>query len=145
MELAGYGGLFLAAFLAATILPSSSEIVLVGLLAIGDYSPWLLVAVASIGNLLGAIMNYYIGRGIERFRDKKWFPGNETSLARAQSWFNHYGKWSLLLSWVPMIGDALTLVAGLMRVPLPLFMLLVGSAKTMRYIVVTIITLYFTT
>lgn len=142
MDPAAFGGLFAASFLAATVLPSSSEIVLVGLLATGKFSAWHLLAVASIGNILGAILNYYIGRGVEHYRDRKWFPVTEAGMARAQRWYDKWGRWSLLFSWVPMGGDALTVIAGVMRERLPAFILLVGVAKTARYIAVILFFLF---
>jgi membrane protein YqaA with SNARE-associated domain len=140
-DLAAYAGLFLSALAAATILPMQSEAVLVGLL-LADYSPWLLVTVASVGNVLGAAINWLLGRGIERFRDRPWFPASHAGLQRAQSWYRRYGKWSLLLSWVPMIGDPLTVVAGVLREPFLVFLLLVAVAKTGRYLVLAAITLH---
>lgn len=137
---ATYAGLFLAALAAATILPMQSEAVLVGLL-LADYPPWRLVAVASVGNVLGSVINWCLGRMIERFRDRPWFPANKTALERAQRWYRRYGKWSLLLSWMPIIGDPLTVVAGVMRESLPIFLLLVTIAKVGRYVALTLITL----
>ncbi len=132
--------LFMAAFAAATILPAQSEAVLVGLILKGGHPVWLLVAVASLGNILGSIINWVLGRGIERFRDRRWFPIRRQALERAQGWYRRYGKWSLLGSWLPIIGDPLTVVAGVMREPLPVFILLVAVAKTVRYAVLAAIT-----
>ncbi|MDO9412871.1 MAG: YqaA family protein [Pseudolabrys sp.] len=142
IDLAAYGGLFAAAFIAATILPMQSEAALVGLLLSG-YSPWLLLLIASVGNVLGSVVNWLLGRGIERFRDRRWFPANQAALDRAQGWYRRYGKWSLLLSWVPVVGDPLTVVAGVMREPFPVFLLLVTIAKVGRYVVLTVVTLGF--
>jgi len=133
-DLAIYAGLFLTALAAATIVPMQSEAALVGLL-LADYSPWLLVAVASVGNVLGSVVNWLLGRGIERFRDRSWFPASAAGLDRARRWYRRYGKWSLLLSWLPVFGDPLTVVAGVMREPFPVFLLLVAVAKTGRYLV----------
>jgi membrane protein YqaA with SNARE-associated domain len=139
-DIAAWGGLFLAALVAATIFPGQSEAVLVGLL-LADHSPVALVAVASLGNVLGSVINWLLGRGIERFRGHRWFPASETSLERARAWYLRYGKWSLLFSWVPIVGDPLTVVAGVLREPLPVFLLLVTIAKMGRYIVLTAVTL----
>lgn len=130
-----YAGLFAAAFLAATIFPAQSEAVLAGLILTGDYPVAILLAVASLGNVLGAVMNWFLGRGIERFKGRRWFPAKPDTMARAQAWYQRYGKWSLLLSWVPIIGDPLTLVAGVMREPFPVFLALVTIAKVGRYLV----------
>lgn len=140
-DLAAYGGLFLIAFLAATILPAQSEIGLAGLILSGDYSIALLIAVASLGNTLGAVVNWVFGCGIERFRDRKWFPAKPQQLDKAVGWYHRYGRWSLLLSWMPFIGDPLTLAAGVLREPFWSFFAIVAFAKTARYIVVTAITL----
>lgn len=141
-DLAVYAGLFATALIAASILPMQSEAALVALLLSG-YSPWALLIVASIGNVLGSVINWLLGRGIERFRDRRWFPANEAALDRAQGWYQRYGKWSLLMSWAPVIGDPLTMIAGVMREPLPVFLLLVTIAKVTRYAVLTVATLGF--
>lgn len=98
-DLAAYFGLFVAAFAAATILPLQSEAVLVGLLLSGYYPTALLIAVASAGNVLGATVNWLLGIGIERFKERPWFPVTKERLAQAQHWYQRYGKWSLLGSW----------------------------------------------
>lgn len=142
-DLAVYAGLFMAALAASDcILPMQSEAVLVGLL-LADYSPWLLITVASVGNVLGSVINWLLGRGIERFRDRPWFPASGAKLERAQHWYRRYGKWSLLLSWAPIIGDPLTVVAGVLREPFPMFLLLVTIAKIGRYLVLAAATLGF--
>lgn len=135
------GGLFAIAFVAATILPAQSEAALVALLLAGNIPPWLLIAVASAGNVLGAVVNWFLGRGIDQFRDRPWFPASEKQLERATSWYQRWGRWSLLLSWLPIGGDALTVVAGVLREPLWSFVALVTVAKTGRYIVLAAITL----
>ncbi len=137
-DLAAYGGLFLAAFVAATLLPAQSEAVLVGLILSGNHPVWLLVAVASVGNVLGSVVNWVLGRGIERFRHARWFPVSERSLDRAENWYRRWGKWSLLLSWAPIVGDPLTVVAGVLRVPLRIFLPLVILAKAGRYCVLAL-------
>ena len=139
-HLGAYGGLFIAAFFAATILPAQSEAGLAALILASPASVILLVATASLGNVLGSMLNWYLGRGINRFTGKRWLPIN-VQLSRATSWYTRYGRWSLLLSWVPVIGDPLTLVAGIMREPLLRFLLFVGIAKTGRYIVVALLAL----
>lgn len=136
-----YGALFLSAFIAATLLPAASEAVLVGLLVAGQQPVAGLLLAAGIGNVLGSVVNWALGRWIALFQDKPWFPIKAASLARAQAWYQRYGKWSLLLSWAPVIGDPLTIVAGIMRESFPVFMLLVTIAKFGRYLVVTAVTL----
>ncbi len=141
MNLAVYFGLFFSAFGAATLLPLQSEAVLTGLLILGKQPVWALVAVATAGNTLGAVVNWFLGRYIERWRRKPWFPVGEHKLARAQRGYHRYGRWSLLLSWMPVIGDPLTVIAGVMRQPLLSFVLIVAIAKLGRYLVVAAITL----
>lgn len=140
-DLAVYAGLFLTALAAATILPMQSEAALVGLLMTDAYPVWVLLAVASIGNVLGSVINWLLGRGVERFRGRRWFPARPAALDRAQGWYRRYGKWSLLLSWAPVIGDPLTVVAGVLREPFPIFLILVTFAKVGRYLVLTAATL----
>jgi membrane protein YqaA with SNARE-associated domain len=105
------------------------------------YLPVLLIAVASAGNTLGAVVNWLLGRGIERLSGRKWFPAKPAELARARRWYERYGRWSLLLSWVPFIGDPLTVIAGTLKEPLWSFLVLVAIAKTGRYLVVAALTL----
>jgi membrane protein YqaA with SNARE-associated domain len=143
-ELATYSGLFASAFVAATLLPAQSEAVLSALLLEGRLPALMLLAVASTGNVLGAVVNWLMGRGIERLRDRAWFPVKAAALSRAQRWYQRYGKWSLLASWVPIVGDPLTVAAGMMREPLPVFLVLVGIAKVGRYIVLAALLLHWT-
>jgi membrane protein YqaA with SNARE-associated domain len=133
--------LFATAFGAATILPMQSEALLVGLL-LADHPPVPLVATASVGNVLGSVVNWLLGRWIERFRDRWWFPARPGALARARDWYARYGRWTLLLSWMPVVGDPLTVVAGVLRERLAVFLLLVAVAKTGRYLVLALVTLH---
>lgn len=133
--------LFLTAFIAATIFPAQSEALLVALLIKTEHAPWLLVAVATVGNVLGSCVNWALGRYIEHFKDRAWFPASPQALEKAQAYYHRYGKWSLLLSWVPLIGDPITVMAGVMREKLSAFVLFVLIAKCGRYIVVTWFTL----
>jgi membrane protein YqaA with SNARE-associated domain len=134
-DLAAYLSMFSSALVAATLLPAQSEAVLVSLVLGGAQPVWALVTVASAGNVLGAVINWVLGRSIERFRDRRWFPVGPAALASAQTRYQRWGKWSLLLSWMPIIGDPLTLAAGFLREPLPVFLLFVTIAKTTRYLV----------
>lgn len=140
-ELTSYIGLFVAAFGAATLLPMQSEAVLVGMLLSDRYVVSTLLAVATVGNVLGSALNWLLGRSVERFRHKRRFPVSESKLEKAQQSYLRYGRWSLLLSWVPIIGDPLTVVAGVMREPLWSFLLIVTLAKGVRYLVLTAATL----
>ena len=130
-----YWGLFFTAFLAATLLPAQSEALLVGLILQQKYTFALLIASASLGNTLGSVVNWWLGRYVERFQHKTWFPVGEQALQRAQIRFQRYGVWTLLLSWLPIIGDHLTIIAGVMRVPFWQFLMLVALAKGGRYLV----------
>jgi membrane protein YqaA with SNARE-associated domain len=140
-DLAVYAGLFLVAMGAASLLPLQSEAALVGLLLNGSHPPWALLAVAAAGNTLGSALNWLLGRYIEHFRERRWFPATPQRLQRAQGWYHRYGRWSLLLSWLPVLGDPLTLIAGVMREPLWSFLLIVGLAKTLRYLLLAGLTL----
>ena len=132
----GYVGLFSSAFLAATILPFSSEAVLAGLTAAGGYDLVLLWGVATLGNTLGAMVNWTLGRWCLHWQGRKWFPFKEDDLDKADRWFSKWGVWSLLLSWVPIIGDPITFAAGFLRVNFWLFTVLVVIAKGGRYLAV---------
>ncbi|MBP1846718.1 membrane protein YqaA with SNARE-associated domain [Rhizobium petrolearium] len=140
-DFAAYAGLFSAAFVAATIFPMQSEAILVGLILSDRYSLAGLFLAASVGNTLGAAVNWFIGRGVEQFRDRRWFPVTPEKLDRAQVWYRKYGKWSLLLSWLPIGGDAITVAAGVLKEPLPIFLILVFIGKSIRYLVLTAATL----
>ena len=139
-HLAVYAGLFAAALAAATVLPAQSEVALVALLLAEHYPAWLLVLVASLGNTLGSTVNWALGQLLARFEHRPWFPVRRAAIARAEAWYRRYGRWSLLLSWLPVVGDPLTIVAGVLREPLPVFLLLVAVAKTSRYLAVVAIT-----
>ncbi len=133
-DLAAYGGLFLSAFLSATLLPGSSEALLSGLLVTGRGAPWLLLAAAVTGNVLGSLVNWVCGRFLAAFRDRRWFPVSPRRYEQAAGWFERYGVWSLLFAWAPVVGDPLTVIAGALRVGLLPFLLLVTIGKLARYL-----------
>lgn len=124
--------LFATAFGAATLLPFYSEVLLVAQLNRG-LDPMLLWLFATAGNTLGAVVNWVIGWHLTHYVDRRWFPVRQQALDRAQRWFQRYGTWTLLFSWAPVGGDALTVVAGIMKVRLWLFLLLVTLGKGARY------------
>lgn len=134
-------GLFLAAFVAATLLPGQSEMVLLALVYAGGHPVWLLVTVASLGNVLGSVVNWILGRFLMRFADHPRFPFTPAQIARAQGWYLRWGWVSLFGSWLPIVGDPLTLVAGILREPLWRFVLVVSAAKTGRYVILVMIAL----
>lgn len=127
-----YWSMFWTAFAAATILPFYSEVLLVGLMSSG-HEPWMLWAAATAGNTIGGVLNWFLGRFLMRFSDRRWFPVRQKDVQCAQRWFQRWGVWSLLLAWLPVGGDALTFIGGMMRVHLWLFVLLVGAGKGARY------------
>ena len=131
-----YLTLFISSFAAATILPAQSEALLAYQVLIAPDAVIKLVAVATLGNVLGATFNWWLGRLTENFRAKKWFPANEEQLRKAERLYRKYGRYSLLLSWVPIIGDPITIVAGVLREPMLSFVLLVTVAKIARYVFV---------
>jgi membrane protein YqaA with SNARE-associated domain len=131
-----YLSLFAISFLAATILPFSSELTLVGLIATSNYDNFFLLIVASLGNIFGSVVNWVLGFYSRNLTTKKWFPFKETQIERSSRWFKNFGKWSLLFAWVPIVGDPLTLVSGLLRVRFLDFIILVAIGKVSRYLVV---------
>lgn len=143
MSASVFAGLFIAAFLAATIVPFSSEVTLAAALGTSGQSWVALIAVASAGNVLGSIVNWFLGRALSNERATKLMRIDRQSLARAEAWYHKYGRWSLLMSWAPVVGDPLTIVAGFLREPLRFFIPVVIVAKTGRYLVVAAITAGF--
>ena len=131
----GYVGLFLASFLAATILPLSSEVVLSYFL-INDYDPILSVTIATTGNVLGSLVNYAIGFWGSILLIRKVLRISEDEFLRAKQRFNKYGVFSLFFAWVPIIGDPLTVVAGVLKIDIFIFLILVTTGKLIRYIII---------
>ena len=131
-----YLSLFSISFLAATILPFSSELTLAGLITTSNYDKLLLLIVASFGNILGSVVNWALGFYSRNFATNKWFPFKDKQIKNSSKWFGKFGKWSLLFAWVPIIGDPLTLVAGLLRVKFLEFLILIIIGKISRYIVI---------
>ncbi len=131
-----YLSLFFTAFISATLLPSSSELVLTAMVTQGDYLLWLLWLTATVGNVLGSCVNYWLGTQVIRFKDRKWFPVPQASIDKAQLHFKKYGVYSLLFAWLPIIGDPLTVVGGIFKVRWRTFIWLVALGKGVRYLVV---------
>ena len=131
-----YLSLFAISFLAATILPFSSELTLAGLIATSSYDNLLLLIIASLGNVLGSVVNWILGFYSRNLSKKKWFPFKDEQIEKSSKWFNKFGRWSLLFVWVPIIGDPLTLAAGLLRVKFIEFLILVTIGKVSRYLVI---------
>lgn len=142
-SLATYGALGLSAFLAATLLPAQSELGLAYLIQQNQLSVTWLIIIASFGNVLGAMVNWALGIFALSFQEKWWFPVSATQLERASHWYQRFGKWSLLLSWAPIIGDPITLVAGLLRTPFWISLLLITIAKLTRYIIIAYLALAY--
>ena len=140
-DLATYFGLFSSALLAATLFLAQSELVLAGLLLAGSQPTWALIAVATVGNVLGSAINWGLGRYLEHFQDRRWFSVKPRALDKAAGWYHRHGRWSLLLSWAPFIGDPLTLAAGVLREPFAPFLGIVTLAKLGRYLVLAAVTL----
>ena len=133
--------LFISSFISSTILPGHSEITLTTLIFLNKYNIINLVFIASLGNILGSILNWYLGFHFVKFKEKKWFPINKRQLEKASLWFLNYGKWILFLSWIPLVGDPLTVVAGVLRVPIITFLIIVSISKILRYVIVSLIAL----
>ena len=136
-----YAVLFFSALMAATILPMQSEAVLVGLLVAGQKPVAYLLIIATVGNVLGALINWGLGRVLRRFEGRSWFPASQEQMQRAQRWYLRHGRWSLLASWLPIVGDPITVVAGALRESFWPFVALVTLAKGGRYIVLAAMTL----
>jgi membrane protein YqaA with SNARE-associated domain len=131
--------LFVSAFFAATIIPAQSEAVLVGLYLTGKNNILVLLTIATIGNVLGSFVNWFLGRYLIHFKDKSWFPIKNTLIHKATGFYQKYGVWTLLLAWLPIIGDPLTLIAGVFRINIVLFLMLVTIGKAARYLVLLMI------
>jgi len=135
----GYLSLFTISFLAATILPFSSELMLASMLSIENYNRTLLITFSSLGNILGSVFNWVLGFYFIKLQNKKWFPFNQEQILKSSQWFEKYGKWSLLFAWVPIIGDPLTFVAGTMKTKFFIFLILVGIGKISRYLFISLL------
>ncbi|MDO5666482.1 MAG: YqaA family protein [Alcaligenaceae bacterium] len=133
---------FSTAFVAATLLPAQSEAVLLGMLHLSQQSVFLLVLFASLGNVLGSVLNWYLGTQIQRFKDRPWFPVSAARLEQAQGYYQRYGSWILLLSWLPIIGDPITLVSGVLKENFYRFLIFVTIAKAGRYIIISLAYFY---
>ena len=140
-SLEAYSSLFISSFLSSTILPGHSEIILTTFILLQKYSQFLLIFFASFGNILGSVINWYLVFYITKFVNKSWFPFKKKQLDKASLWYLKYGKWSLFFSWVPIIGDPLTIVAGIFQVPLIIFIIIVSISKVLRYIFIGYIAL----
>ena len=134
-----YLSLFALSFFVATIIPFGSEAYLASLIILNKYNILLLLFSASLGNILGSVFNWVCGYYSVYFIKKKWFPINQTKIDKASSFFSKYGKWSLLLSWVPFIGDPITFVAGSLRYSFFPFLLLVSIGKIGRYVCICLL------
>jgi len=136
-----YSGLFLSSFLAATLLPLSSELVLGALLKQG-FNPLFILIVATFGNVLGSVVNYGLGAFGGRLILHKWWRMPDPEIQRAEKRFQKFGIFSLLLAWVPVIGDPLTVAAGVLKINFFLFLLLVGLGKGLRYMAIYLAVLW---
>ena len=136
-----YLAVFLSAFVAATLLPAQSEAVLSFYILSAPQTVFALILVATVGNVLGSVVNWVVGFYATRFQNRKWFPATPSQMQRAEKFYRKYGRYSLLLGWVPFIGDPITVIAGVLREPIFSFLLLVTIAKSARYIALSLIVL----
>jgi membrane protein YqaA with SNARE-associated domain len=125
--------MFVSAFGAATLLPLASEAVFVAQIKAGTADVISLFIVATLGNVAGSVFNWWLGLHVRRFETRRWFPFSKTDIDRAAIRFKRYGIWSLAFAWLPVIGDPLTLIAGVLCVPLQVFLPLVLLGKAARY------------
>ncbi|WP_163578082.1 YqaA family protein [Halomonas faecis] len=130
--------LFVVSLVSATLLPGGSEVWLARLWCRGEHV-LMLWAVATFGNTLGSLINVTLGRYARRFQDRRWFPASREGLVRAERWYRRFGEWSLLASWAPIVGDPLTVLAGVLRLPWWRALLLIALAKGSRYAVVLLL------
>ena len=130
--------LFLVALASATLLPGGSEIWLARLWCLGEPVVWLWV-VATLGNTLGSLVNVWMGRYARRFQHRRWFPATPEGLAKAERWYHRLGEASLLLSWLPVVGDPLTVLAGVFRLPWWRAVVWILVAKGGRYALVLLL------
>lgn len=135
--------LFFSALISATLFPGGSEALLIALIN-EDNAVVLLVVVASIGNTIGSLINWWLGVKLETYHDRTWFPVSQRHLEKAKQHFHRYGEWSLLLSWLPVIGDPLTVAAGVLKTPFIRFLIYIAIAKTSRYIFVAYLAMKIT-
>lgn len=135
-----YAALFFSALVAATMVPMQSEAVLVGLMIAGTQPLVGLMLVATVGNVLGAVINWYLGHMLARFQNRSWFPASLAQVKRAQAWYLRYGRWSLLGSWLPIVGDPITVAAGALGERFLPFVVLVSIAKGARYVFLALVT-----
>ena len=126
----------------ATIVPFGSEVYFATLLSLGKYNNFLLLVSASVGNVLGSVFNWVCGYYINYFIKKSWFPIKQDKIKKGTELFNKYGKWSLLFSWVPFIGDPITFVAGTLRFSFIPFIILVSIGKVGRYLLIYLLILW---
>lgn len=126
-------GLFLVAFSAATLLPGGSELAFLAMASQSGHATLTLLITVSFGNILGSVLNYWLGRAALHYQHRTWFPISQTALLNAQVWFKRWGSWSVLLAWVPLIGDPITMIAGVLRMNFWVFLVLVSLSKTLRY------------
>ena len=134
-----YLAVFLSAFVAATLLPAQSEAVLSFYILSAPQTVLALILVATVGNVLGSVVNWVVGFYATRFQNRKWFPATPSQIKRAEKFYRKYGRYSLLLCWVPFIGDPITVIAGVLREPVLSFLILVTIAKSARYILLSLI------
>jgi len=131
-----YISIFFLSFLAATIIPFSSEVGLLSYMAFGKFNNELLLIFTSLGNILGSCANYILGLYIIKFKTKSWFPFTGNQILKATNWFNRFGVYSLFFSFLPIVGDPLTLIAGMFRVSFMKFIILVSLGKILRYLLI---------
>jgi membrane protein YqaA with SNARE-associated domain len=130
--------LFSSSLIAATIFPAQSELILAALLVAGNHNHLLLLLIATLGNVLGSLINWFLGAYFMKFQDRKWFPIKSCKIEKYTEIYRKRGAWLLLFAWIPIIGDPITLIAGMSRVNIWLFLLLVAIGKAGRYFVIDV-------
>ncbi len=134
----GYLGLFVVSYLSATVVPFSEQFAVVGMLTLG-YSAVIIVIVATAGSFLGALTNYFVGQKGSEFVFSRYISIDEKNLNRAEGFFGRWGSFVLLFSWLPLLGDAITVVAGVLHLDLRVFTIWVLIGRLARQIIVVLL------
>ena len=125
--------LFFVSIESATIIPPQTDVLLLGLFSVKKYSALLLLSTAVAGSVLGGLINYFIGKYLRVFENKKWFPVKKKYLKQTEALFKKHGKTALLLAGMPVVGDAVAFTAGMLHINPALFALCAAISRAVRY------------
>ncbi|MFA5598864.1 MAG: YqaA family protein [Pusillimonas sp.] len=140
----GLAAVFLVSLVSSTLLPMGSEAVLLAYIGTVPAMAWAALAVATLGNTLGGVITFWMGRGAEALYERYATPGKPDRLTKkARQWVERWGAPVLLLSWLPVIGDPLCAVAGWMRLPFWRSVVFIAIGKALRYLAIALPVLWF--